>query len=77
MSARKEVDDNFEAVACVLAPMTKGDGGDHRGEGGDKRVIAARVAVQSLRLLRQWARLGAAVHDAKPAPEVKAKKRRA
>ncbi len=61
MSARKEVDKAFKLIDRVLSPLTKGDG-------EKAAVVAARVALQSAYQLRQWARVAAAIEDAKPPP---------
>lgn len=70
MSGKDEIARAYKLVDKVLQPLVKGDG-----EKAD--VKAARVAVQALHLLRQWARVGAAMHEAAATPDkLKLKKRR-
>lgn len=67
MSGKDEIARAYKLVDKVLQPLVKGDG-----EKAD--VKAARVAVQALHLLRQWARLGAAMHEAAAAKKVRSPK---
>jgi hypothetical protein len=65
---REQINEAFERVDAVLIPLTLGDGGNSRGEGGDPGVVAARAAMQGLYLLRQWARMSVAPAASPPPP---------
>ena len=55
---RAEIARAYTLINKVLQPLTLGDGGDHRGEGGDPKVVDARFAFGALQLLRQHALRG-------------------
>ena len=50
-----DIEGHYETVRKFIDPFTKGNGGDHKGKGGDPQVIAAREAYGSLQILKSEA----------------------